>query len=73
MLFDMLRKMHDDEHIQVLLKFTKEQRDLHQEQNFTEETEQYRTWMNKAAEKGCRGLCRCLKKDEMPFIRPFQT
>ena len=28
--------------------------------------------MNAASKKGCRGLFRSLKKDEMPYIRPFQ-
>ena len=72
LLFDMLWTNHDEEHIQVLLKFAKEQRTLHQAEAFTVETEAYRMWMNKASEKGCRGLYRTLKKDELPYLRPFQ-
>ena len=67
----MLWTNHDAEHIQVLLKFAKEQRELHSAESLVVETEIYRTWMSKAAEKGCRGLYR-LKKDEMPYQRRFQ-
>lgn len=73
MLFDMLWTNHDAEHIQVLLKFAKEQRTLRTEESFAVETEQYRLWVNKATEKGCRGLYRTLKRDETPYLRPFQN
>ena len=72
MLFNMLWTNHDEEHLQVLLKFAKEQRELHSAESLAVETEIYRTWMSKAAEKGCRGLYRSLEKDEMPYQRPFQ-
>ena len=73
LLYDMLWTNHDAEHIQALLKYAKVQRDLHQAESFNVETEQYRSWMTKPSEKGCRGLYRTLKRDEMPFIRPFQN
>ena len=72
LLYHMLNKEHDDEHVQVLLKFSKEQWKLHQETTFSTETQEYRNWMNAASKKGCRGLFRTLKQDEMPYIRPFQ-
>ena len=72
MLFNMLWATHDEEHLQVLLKFAKEQRELHSAESLAVETEIYRTWMSKATEKGCRGLYRSLKKDEPPYQRPFQ-
>ena len=71
--YQMLFTEHDDEHVQVLLKFSKEQWTLHQDEVFATETQEYRTWMIAASQKGCRGLFRTLKKDEMPYIRPFQS
>ena len=68
----MLWRQHDEEHIYVLLKFAKQLRDLHQTESFQKETEEYRQWLTQAAHHGCRGLFRTLKKDELPFLRPFQ-
>ena len=45
----------------------------YQATSFAAETEMYREWLAKASLKGHRGLFRCLKKDEHPFLRPFQT
>ena len=72
MLFEMLWHQHDAEHIYVLLKFAKQLREIHQKDSFQKETEEYRQWLTQAAKQGCRGLFRTLKKDEMPFLRPFQ-
>ena len=72
LLFEMLWHQHDEEHIFVLLKFARQLRDLHQAESFQKETEEYRQWLTQAAQQGCRGLFRTLKKDEMPFMRPFQ-
>ena len=72
MLFDMIWNQPEPEHFAVLLQHTKEQRELHQATSFAAETEQYREWLAKATLKGHRDLFRCLKKDEQPFLRPFQ-
>ena len=72
LLYNMLWKSHDVEHVQVLLQAVKQQRELHQQQVFDTEAQEYRTWMQAASLKGCRGLFRSLKKDELPCIRPFQ-
>ena len=72
MLFDMLWHQHGDEHIHVLLNCAQMQRELHQAESFQRETEEYRQWLTQASQAGCRGLFRTLKKDELPFLRPFQ-
>ena len=72
MLFEMLWHQHGDEHIHVLLNYTTRQRELHQQESFQQETEEYRQWLAQATQKGCRGLYRTLKKDELPYMRPFQ-
>ena len=72
LLYNMLWGEHDNDHIRVLLKFVKSQWALHQDTVFQTETQEYRNWMNAASQKGCRGLYRTLKKDEMPYARPFQ-
>ena len=72
LLFQMLWKNHDVEHIQVLLQAVKQQWELHQKHVFDTETQEYRSWMQAASLSGCRGLFRTLKKDEMPYARPFQ-
>ena len=72
MLFQMLWGQHDEEHLHVLLKHTAQLRELHQKQSIDEETQTYREWLTKAAQKGCRGLYRTLKKDELAYLRPFQ-
>ena len=71
-LFDMLWRQHGDERIHVLLNFAQMQRELHRAESFQRETEEYRQWLTQASQAGCRGLFRTLKKDEMPFLRPFQ-
>ena len=63
---------HGDEHIHVLLNYTTKQRELHQQDSFQQETEENRQWLTQATQKGCRGLFRTLKKDELPYLRPFQ-
>ena len=72
MLFQMLWGPHDEEHLHVLLKHTAQQRELHQTQAIDAETQTYREWLTKATQKGCRGLYRTLKKDELAYLRPFQ-
>ena len=72
MLFEMLWHQHGDEHIHVLLNYTTKQRELHQQDSLQQETEEYRQWLTQATQKGCRGLFRMLKKDELPYLRPFQ-
>ena len=72
MLYNMLWGEHDNEHVRVLLKFVKSQWSLYQDTVFQTETQEYRNWMNAASQKGCRGLYRTLKKDELPYARPFQ-
>ena len=62
----------DDEHVRVLLQYTQQVRELHQQQAIDQETQAYREWLVKASQKGCRGLYRSLKRDEMPYLRPFQ-
>ena len=71
-LFEMLRYQHGDEHIHVLLNYAQQQRELHQAETFQRETEEYRQWFTTASQSGCRGLYRTLKRDEMPYLRPFQ-
>ena len=71
-LFEMLWHNHGDEHIYVLLEQAKTQRELHQATSFQAETEEYRQWLATATATGCRGLFRTLKKDELPYMRPFQ-
>lgn len=72
MLFEMLWRQRDDERIHVLLSYAKQQRELHQTESFALETEEYRQWMSQATRRGCRGLFRTLRRDEMPYLRPFQ-
>ena len=69
----MLWHQHGDEHIHVLLNYTKKQRELHQQTSMQQETEEYRQWLAQASHKGCKGLFRTLKKDELPYQRPFQN
>ena len=71
-LFEMLWYQHGDEHIHVLLNYAQQQRELHQAETFQRETEEYRQWLTTASQSGCRGLYRTLKRDEMPYLRPFQ-
>ena len=54
-----------------------EQLILHQEQEakavtLDEEAEQYREWLKKGFSQGYRALFRTLKKDQVPYLRPFQ-
>ena len=37
-----------------------------------EEAEQYREWLKKGYTKGYRALFRSLKRDQVPYLRPFQ-
>ena len=73
MLFEMLWYQHGEERIHVLLNYTQKQRELHQQTSMQQETEEYRQWLAQAAHKGCKGLYRTLKKDQLPYLRPFQT
>ena len=72
LLFQMLWKSHDTEHIAVLLQAVKQQWELNQQQIFDHESQEYRSWLQTATKQGCRGLCRTLRRDEMPYARPFQ-
>lgn len=72
LLYQMLWRNHDNEHVQVLLQAVKQQWSLQQQTVFDQEAQEYRTWLNAASLKGCRGLFRALKKDELPYVRPFQ-
>lgn len=65
MLFGMLWSNHGEEHRQVLLRFTRQQLAEHQKLAHDQETEEYRTWMLQAQGKGCRGLFRSIKRDEL--------
>ena len=69
MLFDVLWHQRGDERIRVLLNYARKQRELHQEESMSQETEEYRQWLTKATSSGCR---RTLKRDETPYLRPFQ-
>ena len=71
-LFEMLWYQRGDEHIYVLLNYAQQQRELRQAETFHRETEEYRQWLTTASQSGCRGLYRALKRDEMPYLRPFQ-
>ena len=71
-LFEMLWYNHSSDHIHVLLNEVKTQRELHQATSSQNETEEYRQWLAQATQKGCRGLFRTLKRDELPYMRPFQ-
>ena len=71
-LFEMLWYNHSADHIYVLLNEVKNQRELHQATSAQIETEEYRQWLAQATQKGCRGLFRTLKRDELPYMRPFQ-
>ena len=74
LLFGMLWSNHGEEHIQVLLRFTREQLTEHEQRRAQRlETEEYRLWMHQSREKGCRRFFRSIKIDEMPYKRPFQT
>lgn len=72
MLFNMLWSKREDDRIHVLLQYTAKIRALHQQMAFDHDAQAYKEWLNKASGKGCRGLFRSLKKDEMPYLRPFQ-
>ena len=54
MLFGMLWHIHGEEHIQVVLKFVRQQLEEHQKRAHDVETEEYRSWMQSAQTKGCR-------------------
>ena len=72
MLYQMLWGQFEPDHGQALLSYAKQQRELHQQQSTMAETETYREWLSQASLKGHRGLFRSLKKDEQPYLRPFQ-
>ena len=71
-LFEMLWHSHSSDHIYVLLNEVKTQRELRQASSSQLETEEYRQWLAQATQTGCRGLFRTLKRDELPYMRPFQ-
>ena len=71
-LYQMLWGQYEPDHGQALLSYAKQQRELRQQQSTMAETETYREWLSQASLKGHRGLFRSLKKDEQPYLRPFQ-
>lgn len=62
---------HDQEHVQVLLKYAKQHRELHQSTCF--ETEMYREWLAKESLKGHRGLFRSLKEGKASIHEAIST
>ena len=52
----------EDEHVRVLLQYTQQVRELHQQQAIDQQTQAYREWLVKASQKGCRGPLQILEE-----------
>ena len=63
----------DDDEYFVLFQHSLQQEKQAKESVLSEETEQYREWLQQGYTRNLRSLFKVLKRDEAPFLRPFQT
>ena len=73
LLYQMLWGQYEPDHGQALLNYARQQRELHQQQSATAETETYREWLAQASLKGHRGLFRSLRKMNSRISVPFNN